>query len=201
MRRLIFGTAVLALAIACSDSNGTGTVPSSQLHFVVQDAAAPPLLNPRDTFYAKVGDNREVRLYYQGAAPGDTGEEYLRFEVPNDGLYRKPGGAPFAPGDSILITVTVVDPAEFVFKFEPAGLQFNPANPARLKIEYKHSDHDFDGDGQITAADTTIEDTRLDLWRSEPPDTMWLKIGAVKFEELDELDANIFSFTQYAVAW
>jgi hypothetical protein len=26
-------------------------------------------------------------------------------------------------------------------------------------------------------------------------------VGSVKFEELDEIDANILSFTEYALAW
>jgi len=146
-----------------------------------------------------VGDGRELHLYYQDAV-GGIGEEFLRFEVPGDGLLRKPDGNVFQAGDSILISVSVVDPKRFVFDFQPSGLQFNPDHPARLKLEYAHSNHDYDDDGAITAADTAIQG-KLDLWRNTPPDTLWYKLGAVNFESYEELDANIFHFTVHAVAW
>jgi hypothetical protein len=41
----------------------------------------------------------------------------------------------------------------------------------------------------------------LDVWERSGPGAPWFRVGAVKFEELDELDANIFSFTEHAVAW
>ena len=199
MRPLILG--LLAwFGAACSDSTSpTPPVPTSQLHFVIQDASAPPLYTDTASFYAKVGDGREVRLYYQDAV-GGSGEEFLRFEVPGDALLRKPDGTAFQAGDSILISVTVLDAQRFVFDFQPAGLRFSPDHPARLKIEYAHSDHDYDGDGSITPADSTIR-SELDLWKNDPPSTMWFKQGGVNFESLEDLDANILSFSQYAVAW
>ena len=148
--------------------------------------------------WAKVGDGREVRIGYQ--PPADTAEDFLRFEVPGDGLLKKPDGSAFQAGDSILITLTVIDPSRFLVRFEPSGLQFNPDQPARLKFHYLQANHDFNGDGVIDAADTTIEHT-LDLWRRETAAAPWFRMGAVKFEELDEIDANIESFSEYAIAW
>lgn len=198
MRRILWICSAVAL-LSCSDSTAPG-VPAAQLHIVRQDLAAPPLLATRDSFWAKVGDGRELRLNYQGATPADTGEEFLRFEVPGDALLRKPDGSAFGPGDSILITVTVVDRAKFQFDFEPAGVQFSPDHPARLKIEYAHADHDFNDDGVQNGADSTIEHI-LDVWKREGPSVDWFRVGSVKFEELDEIDANILSFTEYAIAW
>ena len=202
MRRVILGLAILA-ATACSSDTGPNSpppVPTEQLHFVTQDSVtAPPLYTDTASVWAKVGDGRELRLYYQGSG-GGQGEEFLRFEVPGDGLWRKPDGTAFSAVDSILITVRVVDPKKFVFDFQPTGLQFNPSDPARLKIEYHHSDHDYDADGAITAADTAIE-SRLDLWQNTPPDTLWFKLNAVNYESYEELDANIYHFTVHAVAW
>src|SRR5256886_8901563 len=125
MRPLFFGLTTLTL-LACGDSTGPAGVPDSQLHIVVQDPLAPPLYAQQDTFWAHVGQDRELRMYYQGATPTQTGDEFLRFEVPGSGLFRKPDGSPFQPIDSILITITVVDPAKFLFQFEPTGLVFNP---------------------------------------------------------------------------
>ena len=203
MPRFMHGlaTAMTGVALlACSDSNGPGGVQNAQLHVIRQDTLAPPLVANQASFWAKVDDGREVRLDYQGATPADTGREFLRFEVPGDGLLRKPDGTAFQPGDSIFITVTVIDAARFAFQFEPSGLQFSPDHPARLKIHYRDADHDFDEDGDEDAADTAIEHV-LDLWRREGVAAPWFRVESVKFEELDELDANIFSFSEYAVAW
>lgn len=202
MRRLTVGLAlVVAIAAACSDSGGPPNgSPRAKLSFVLQDSTYRPLLATRDSFWARVGADRQLRLFYQGATPADTGPEFLRFEVTNDALFRKPDGSAFGPNDSIRITITVVDPKQFWFEFEPSGLRFNPDKPARLKVKYEYAEKDFSGDGTIDATDAEIEG-RLDLWRREPPDTLWFQVGAVKFEELDEFDANLFSFSQYAIAW
>jgi len=189
-----------ALVLGCTDSSGPGGVPTSQLNFVRQDTLAPPLLATRDSFWAKVDDGRELSLYYQGATPSDSGEEFVRLEVPGDGLLRRPDGSGFQVDDSILITITVVDPDRFIFQFEPAGLVFSAEHPARLKIRYPNAQHDFDGDGDQDGDDDSIE-RALGLWYQRVPAERWVRVGFVKFEELDEIAANIFSFSQYAVAW
>ena len=199
MKRLLCVVAAVAFG-ACTDNSGPGGVDDTRLSIVRQDSLAPPLIAARDSFWAKVGDGRELRMFYQGAQPGDTGDEFLRFEISDDGLYRKPDGSAFQAGDSILITVTVVDPLRFLLEFTPANLQFNPEHPARLRIRYAHADKDFDDDGDVDAADNDIE-IELDLWRRNAAGALWFKVGAVKFEELDEIDANIRTFSQYAVAW
>lgn len=206
MRRLTWWFIALTLT-ACDGSTGPAGVPDAELNVVVQDQLAPPLVAARDSFWAKVGDGRELRLFYQGVPPTASGDEFLRFEVPGDGLYRKPDGSAFQCGpvvcDSILITVTVIDPAKFLFDFEPDGLRFNPdpSHAARLKVYYYHADHDFDGDGVVGDPDDDAIERELDLWRRAAPGDLWSRVGAVKFEALDELDANIFSFSQFAVAW
>lgn len=199
LTRLIAAFGALAL-LACSDNTGPGGRSNADLNIIRQDTLAPPLVSNQASFWAKMSDGREVHLNYQGATPADTGEEFLRFEVPGDALLRKPDGSAFQTGDSILITVTVVDPTRFLFQFEPAGLVFNPDHPARLKVHYFDADHDFDEDGDVDAADAAIERV-LDLWRRENASAAWFRVGSVKFEELDELDANILTFSEYAVAW
>lgn len=201
MRRF---TCVLAAALAlasCSDGSGPAGRPEADLSFVRQDTLAPPLLVTRDSFFAKVGDGREIRLHYESPdSPGQPGDEFLRFEVPGDGLYRKPDGSRFQAGDSILITITVVDSARFLFEFEPAGLRFNPNQPARLKVRYVNADKDFDDDGGPDPDDDEIE-MLLDLWRQPAPGDLWFPLTAVKFLDLEELNANIFGFSRFAVAW
>lgn len=201
MRRLLFGLAALAMALACSDSSSPPQpVPTSQLNIVLQGPNAPPLLTDSASFYAVAGEDSELRMFYQGAIPGDTGEEFLRFKVPSDGLLRRPDGSAFLPGDSILIWVKVLDPGKFLLEFQPTGLQFSPDNPAELTIEYDHSDHDFNGDGSIDPQDAEIK-SRLDVWQRQPPDTLWHRLGAANYESYDELEAQIYHFTDHAIAW
>lgn len=199
-RMTVMAGALTLVLLGCADNTGPAGVPNAQLTIVRQDTLAPPLLSTQASFWAKVGDGREVRLFYQGALPGDTGEEYLRFEVPGDGLARKPDGTAFLPGDSILITVTVLDATRFLYQFEPSGLTFSADHPARLKVKYFHCEHDFNGDGVEDAEDVRIEGL-LGIWERSGTGAPWFRLAAVQFEELDELDANIPSFTEHAVAW
>ena len=203
MREFLCRSMAVLLAAAllgCDDNTGPGGRPDTSLHFVRQGSLAAPLVAYQASVWAKVGDGRELHLNYQGATPADTGEEFVRFEIPGDGLLRKPDGSAFQSGDSILITLTVVDSAQFLFQFEPTGLVFNPDHPARLKVRYAEANHDFDDDGDLDSADDALEQV-LDLWRRESPGALWFRVGSVKFEELDELDANILMFSEYAVAW
>lgn len=199
LSRLIILLGAAAL-LSCGDNTGPGGRPDAELNIIRQDSLAPPLLTTQASVWAKVGDGRELHLNYQGATPSDTGEEFLRFEIPGDALVRRPDGSGFQAGDSILITVTVVDSVRFRFHFEPTGLVFSSEHPARLRIRYLEADHDFDDDGDVDAADDAIEH-ELDLWWREGPAALWFRIGSVKFENLDELDANIFGFSEHAVAW
>lgn len=200
MRLRTMVAAAAALALACTDSTGPSNQrPTGQLHFVVQGATAPTLVSDTASFYAKVGEDRRVELFYRGLT-GDTGEAFFQFEVHAASLLKRPDGSAFQPGDSVLITVGVGDPAKFDFTFAPAGLQFNPADPARLHIEYNYSNHDFNGDGVEDTQDVQAE-TQLSIWRREPPDSLWTNIGSVKNQELEEIETAILSFTQFAVAW
>jgi hypothetical protein len=199
MRRLlsiVVGTTLLA----CTQSTEPIGTTDIDLNVVRQSLTAPPLLAARDSFWAKFGEAREFRMYYQGAQPGDTGAEFLLFEVPGDGLLRRPDGLIFRTGDSILITVRVEDPARFRFEVTPAKLLFNTANPARLRLRYASANHDFDNDGDQDPADTGIEQD-LDIWYRADAGTLWFRQHAVKFEQQDEISVNVRAAAHYAVGW
>lgn len=200
MQKAILAT-LAAFMIACSNSDAPPTpVPAAQLHFVLQDSTAPHLVSDSASFYAKAGEDRRLELFYGGMVPGDTGEAFLQFVVRANSLLKRPDGTAFQPGDSILITVAVADPTKFDFTFSPAGLQFNPGDPARLHIEYNHANHDYNGDGHHDSEDDRAQ-TLLSFWRLEPPDTLWTNVGAVNSEDFEELETGILSFSHYAVAW
>src|SRR3989442_7395127 len=199
MRRLFCGLVAVAIVVACSDSSGppsnqAAPVPNSQLHIVLQSSSAPPLLADSASFYAVLGQDRELRMYYQGAAPGVAGQEFLRFRVPGDGLLSRPDGSLFQPGDSILIIVKVPDPKKFLFDFQPTGLHFSPDHPAELTFEYLYSDHDFNGDGVIDTADARIKGA-LDIWQRQPSDTLLNRLQAANNESYQEFEATNLHFT------
>ena len=192
---------ILIGAGACSDSTAPPdtTRNPGELNVVRLDALTPPLFNPVDSFYAKKGEDRELRIYFQDEV-GQSGEEFLRLSVPAPSLLARPDGTPFQAGDSVLIKVSVVDPTEILFDMEPAGLTFDPAEPARLKIEYVHANHDFNEDGVMTVQDTQIKHS-LALWRQETPSDPFVRLGSVNEESLEEISADILGFTRYAIAY
>jgi len=117
------------MAWACSDSTApnpnTGPRPPAELNILKLAQNAPPLWNPTISFYAIRGEDREGRIFFQDTG-GGRGEEYLRLKIDGASLLAHPDGTPFAVGDSILITVTVVDVQQILFDLEPSGLRFDP---------------------------------------------------------------------------
>jgi hypothetical protein len=201
-RPLIILVAVLLAGIAgCSSSTAPNdaTRPPTDLNVIRLAASSRPLFNAADSFYAKKGEDRELRIFFQDDV-GGPGEEFLRLRVDAPTLLARPDGTPFAPGDSVLITVRVVDPAKIMFDMEPSGLTFDPARPAQLKIEYAHADHDFNEDGSINAFDNEIK-SRLALWRQELVTDPFVRLGSVNVEDLEEISADILGFTRYAIAY
>ena len=196
----------LALTIACSDSGGPGdddddVRPPSELTILRLSGESPPLFNPEASFWAVRGENREVEIsFVDDENPGQPGEEYLEFEVDAEALLAHPDGTPFAEDDSVLITVRVVDPDRLLFEFEPAGLAFNPARPAELKIHYNHADDDLDEDGDVDRDDEELELT-IGIWRQENDGDPFERLGSLLIDDLEEIDAELEGFSRYALAY
>jgi hypothetical protein len=192
---------IAGLAVSCSDSSGPGgtTKPPAELTIVSLASNSPPLLNADTSFYAKRGEDREVRISFADIG-GEEGEEYLRLRVDAQSLLARPDGTPFQEGDSILIRVQVVDPAQLLFDLQPTGLHFSSNDPARLKIHYNHADDDFNHDGQIDQEDDSIE-TILSIWRQENPGDPFVRLGPVVVKDLEEIEAELQGFSRYALAY
>jgi len=202
-RTALLSPLILALLVcsACSDSNSPNdeTRNPADLNVIRLASTTPPLFNPVDSFYAKKGEDREVRIYFQDEV-GGSGEEFLRFSVSAPSLLARPDGTPFQTGDSILIKVSVVDPAQILFDMEPSGLTFDPAQPAELKIKYAHADHDFNEDGVNDSQDDQIKQN-LSIWRQETPADPFVRLGSINEQSLEEISADIIGFTRYAIAY
>jgi hypothetical protein len=203
LRRLL--VPCLILAAACSDSNGTddddGVKPPSELTILRLSGTSPPLFNPVESFYAVRGDNREVRIFFQeDDDDNEAGDEYLRLRVDAEALLAYPDGTEFVEGDSVLITVRVVDPARLLFEFEPAGLVFSPDRPAELKIHYDKADDDLDEDGDVDGEDDDLELT-IAIWRQETVGDPFVRLGSLLIDDLEEIDAELEGFSRYALAY
>jgi hypothetical protein len=172
--------------------------PAEALHFLRPAADAPSFANPVVQFYAKHGETREAFIYYQKRAGRVDSTDFVRFRVRS--LAQRPDGSTFAPGDSILITIRVIDPARLILDFQPSGLRFAANDPADLRIKFVEANHDLDGDGDVDSDDAATE-RLLSIWRQEAPGLPWLRMTSIVETSLDEVEADVFGFTGYAIAY
>ena len=188
---LVVGALVASLGLAgCENSSDSepDIVPESQLEFVPRSDSAPALETTDTSFFAVKGEDRRLEIRYVGVGGDDSGERFLRLDIEEETLLRRPDGTLFAAGDSVEIRV-VVDPVLFLANFEPAGLQFNPNEPAELEYRYDQADDDF-----------LVRESEFDLWRQERPGDPWERLGSLQVEELDEIEVELLGFTRYALA-
>lgn len=190
--------ALLAAAVllgAC-DRSPTG-VPGDRLVFIRAAADAPHLAATEVAFWAVKGDNREVEIRYVPLPGQSSGERCLRFRVDGDALLRRPDGSLIREGDSVRITIRVVDYQQFNFEFSPAGLRFDPRRPAELRVSYRFADRDFNADGVVDGRD---EDFEFGFWRQERAGLPWTRTGSARIHDLEEVRAELDGFTRYALA-
>lgn len=193
--------ASLLLAAGCDSSNppdNGGTRPPGELTILTLAEGTPPLVTDSVGFYALYDEDREVRI---DIAPD---VDYLKFKVEKFSLFRRPDGSLFGPGDSVFISIKVINPDELLFEFTPAGLKFNPAIPAELSLDYDSAGFtipgDYDGDGDDDIDDSEIE-TDLAIWKQEAPGLIFSRLTGFIELELDEVEVKIHSFTRYALAY
>jgi hypothetical protein len=201
--RILLLAAWAGAAASCSDSNsppdGGGTKPPSELTVIHVAPASTPLFNTTVSFYAKRGENSEGSISFQDSGGGE-GEEYVRLRIDANSLLALPNGDPIVPGDSVLITLSVVDPTEMEFDLQPTGLKFSPAAPAELKIHYDHADGDLNDDGVSNSLDDALERT-LAIWRQENPGDPFVRLTSTLTIETDEATADLTGFSRYALAY
>jgi len=168
--------------------------------FLTLDASAPPLAAGQVSFWAVRGQTREAELRFLPRPGSGSGNRLVRLKVDKRSLVSRPDGTPVAPGDSLQITITVVDTIRMIVDFQPAGLVFAPNRGAQLTLWYLEADHDFNGDGRLTAADTAVE-ARFGVWAQETPADPWLPLPSVLDPLENEVETEIPGFTRYAVAY
>lgn len=227
IRRVMIPLALALVAARCTDQMGPSGVPvqpglaAEQPHFLRWTGSAPPqftaigalpgrgghggltasqsgglnLNHYTAAFWAVRGEQRSVQINYVSAT-GDTSWQFLRLTT-TDPAY-VPGVGDLAPGDSVLITVTI-DPDTLKVSFEPTGLLFG--DPAQLQISYGGADGDLNGDGVVDAADAYIESQLLGLWYREGADSSWARIPASQSLADKSFVSALPHFSEYAVSW
>jgi hypothetical protein len=152
------------------------------------------------SFCAVRGQDRRAEIWYH-ARPGAIDSTRLaRFRVRKESLVKDAQGTPLAMGDSVLITMNVVDPARQLVELLPSGLTFSANDPARLTIWYLEADHDFNDDGVFDAADLAIENT-FQIWAQEHPGDPFVSLPSQLGKSGDEVETKIPGFTRYVVAY
>jgi hypothetical protein len=109
-----------------------------------------------------------------------------------------PGQGALAPGDSVLITVTV-DTENIAVSLEPSGLVFG--DPAQLEIWYGGAGGDLNGDAVVDSTDAYIESQLLGLRYREGTDDEWTNVPATHYLENRSFTSALPHFCVYAVSW
>lgn len=171
----------------CSDSTAPSKQPD-ELTIITLLSSAPPLVANTVSLEACQGQGAEGRLFFQGA--GGEGEEFARLTLDGESLRLKPDGTPFAPGECVTISMTVPDPTRLLVQLEPTGLRFDPTHPAKLRLDY----------GEAEGVDSDIE-SRMAIWRQESTGDPFVRIGTAVFKDSREVEASLFGFSRYALAY
>src|SRR6266404_6132839 len=147
------------------------------------------------SFWAVRGEPRSVQINYLSAT-GDTSSAFLRLTT-TDPAY-VPGLGDLAPGDSVLITVTI-DPDNIKVSLEPTGLLFG--EPGQLEISYGGADGDLNGDGVLDDTDSYIEGRLLGLSYREGTEGTWERIPTIRLLSDKSFTSALPHFCEYAVSW
>lgn len=168
-------------------------VDESELTVVRVDPAAPPLVAQEVTFWAVQGETRQVQISYESSEYGNG--KCLLFRVPADAVMLG-----VAPGDSVQVTIRVIDEDEFRFEFLPGDLRFDPEHPAEVEIRYRWADPDFDRDGDVDPRDLLLSET-FGLWEKVGTTSTWRRVAsAERRRDSFEIVGPVLGFTQYALA-
>ncbi|MCU0625428.1 MAG: hypothetical protein MUF21_02930 [Gemmatimonadaceae bacterium] len=206
--RSVIAATLLGLAIAaCSDDGSTTEppapgpeVPQAQLTFLRLAADAPPASNTSVSFWAVRGQDREGSIYLRPRAGRTDSLELLNFKVGSNSLLTYPDGRAFQRGDSVRITIRIVDLSRLIFEFQPSGLRFSTRDPAELEIEYGECDDDVNRDGRVDTNDDLAR-RQFAIWRQEALGAPWQRLSSLLDIDDEEVEADIFGFTNHAIAY
>jgi hypothetical protein len=179
--------ALLLLVFGCSNSLAPGDanpLPEERLTFIRVAPDAPPLETLEVTFTVVAGVETVAEIRYDNAY---NGGKCLLFRIPAETVITRPDGTVVTPGESIEITILVVDEARYLYEFAPAGVRFSSANPAQLEVNYAW---------KLQEDERT--EARFGFWKQPAPGGLWSREATVRSET--EARTEVTSFTRYALA-
>ena len=195
--------AALAANISCSDTTAPDD-PSERaatdLRLLAAPYGTPALATTQTSFYAVKGRNAGVDVWYRPREGRSDSTKFLEFRLGGSSLERRPDGTLIAPGDSVLITLTITDPTHFIIDFQPSGLQFSSNDRPRLKISFAACGDDLNYDGKVDAVDASMVSS-LSVWRQEVPFQPWFKMSSTVSASVKDVDTELSGFTGYALMY
>ena len=191
--------ALVLFAIGCNSDGPTEV--NQDINFLRPAPDAPPLGLQVLTFNAVQGENTEVFMWYRSRTGEPDSSKLLRFRIRDQAQIRLPNGTALTPGQSVPITITVIDPVRLIVDLQPTGLRFTgDDDPADLTLWYAEQDDDINDDGVINATDASIEQT-LAIYRRETLTAPWVKLTSQVVVESDEIEAVLTGFSNYVIAY
>lgn len=173
---------------------------ASTPNFLHPVSGAPAISTPVVRFWAKVGVETIAYMYYRPRAGQTDSTAFVRFRVRNRSLTTRPDGTPLAAGDSLQITMTLVDTTNLIVDFQPSGLRFATGRPADLKISYLESSLTVGGAPIVgTNEQATTSPFRMGL--QEMPGTPWETLLSNVVIGTHEVEADVAGFTRYAIVY
>ena len=189
-------TVALALLAACGTTEPSATEPVARLSSGSDDPmflTAPTGTAPTGIvyFWAKQGEDRTGEIFAVGGTSGGNGDRLVRLRVRKDAQIILPNGVHLAKGDSVRISMQIIDPVTLVTQFEPSGLVFAGKKVAQLTMWY----------GRTNAGGTTSLERQLSIFRQESSIEPWDKVSSVVLTDTDEVQSYIGGFTNYVIAY
>lgn len=195
-----FAIAAMCALLSCNDATSPQTRADGDPRLLHVTYDAPALATTQASFYAVKGQAAGVDIWYH-ARPGRTDSlKFLAFRMGPSSLDRRPDGSVIAPGDSVLITLSVTDPTHLKIESEPSGLRFASSDPPTLRLFWVACGEDLNYDGVVDANDAAIAQ-QLSIWRQEGAGQPWLKVSSVADPGLKQVSAPLSGFTGYAISY
>ncbi len=152
------------------------------------------------SFWAVRGQLRSGAIWYRARPGSRDSTPAVRLSIPPGALQRRPDGTPIAIGDSLLVTITVIDTARLGVALAPAGLRFASGAPATLALSYAGADDDVNGDGDVDDDDERLT-SRLLIWRRDGAGAPWTVIASTVNAAAREVRAALSGFSHYIIAY
>jgi hypothetical protein len=135
------------------------------------------------TMWAVRGQERSMTIRYPDGTP------HVTFRVGPQTLERDAAGRPLAAGDSVQITMRLVNPSVFAVEMQPAGIRFAADAPAQLEFNLAR------------AGRAAVRSNSLAMWRQEARTGPWELIPATFDFQRQTATAPIPGLTIYAIIY